>query len=300
MKYAAPLFILRDKCQAGLFPVLEHLKTIGFDGVEFLGFFGQDPEAVGRKMLELQLEPVGNHVDYAAFSADPSGVIAIHKTVGCRYITIGGRFNAVHRAGQSSETVDTIGATRFSAKVETFSADLFSEWVETVTKIGQMCRDEGITLLFHNHHNELKQLVGGKQLLAHLLEAVPKESLSLEPDLGWMAIAGASARDYLIHYKDRCPVLHFKDYYSSLPIGVAIPGDVTKLGRNRGAQEQGHFEFRPTGYGIMNYPILMEPMLACRPEWIILDHDLAYERDPFYDLQLSLDYMKALVGIHQA
>lgn len=276
MKFAAPLFILRNQCEAGLFPVLEQLKAIGFDGVEFLGFFGQDPQAVGYKLKELQLEPVGNHVDYATFAADPLGVILTHITVGCKYVTIGGRFNTVVDAAQ------------------------LAEWVETVTIIGKMCRNEGITLLFHNHQNELKQIQDGKHLLTRLMDAVPADALSLEPDLGWMGIAGASSLEYLTRYKDRSPVLHLKDYYASLPADTAIPGDATLLGQKRGALEQGNFEFRPTGYGIMNYPALMEPMLACHPEWMVLDHDLAYNRDPFHDLQLSLDYMKALMGIHDS
>jgi sugar phosphate isomerase/epimerase len=131
------------------------------------------------------------------------------------------------------------------------------------------------------------------------MDSVPSEALSLEPDLGWMAIAGASPLEYLVRYKDRSPVLHLKDYYATLPAGTAIPGDIAALGNNRGTLEQGCFEFRPTGYGIMNYPALMEPMLACNPEWIVLDHDLAYERDPYQDLQLSLDYVKALISMQQ-
>jgi sugar phosphate isomerase/epimerase len=287
MKTASPLFILRRQCETGLFTVLERLKDIGFDGVEFLGFFGHDPEAVGRKMKELKLEPLGNHVDYLTFSANPLGVIAAHKAAGCRYITIGGDFNTLPVAARLPE------------QVEAFSSSRFSEWVDTVTRIGQMCRNEGITLLFHNHQNELMQRVDGKRLLTHLMDSVPPEALSLEPDLGWMAIAGASPLEYLSRYKDRSPVLHLKDYYASLPAGTAIPGDVAALGNHRGTPEQGHFEFRPTGYGIMNYPALMEPMLACKPEWIVLDHDLAYERDPFMDLLLSLDYVKALIGMQQ-
>jgi len=265
--------------------------------VEFLGFFGVEPEVIGAKLRELQLAPVGNHVDYEAFVADPSGVIAAHKLVGCRYITIGGCFRGEY---------DTI---------------LFAEWTKQATHIGRMCRAEGMTLLYHNHHNELKQTFEGTHLLRMLMENVPEDALSLEPDLGWMRIAGASPLAYLQDFKGRCPVIHMKDYYCEFvhereakldksgnaceqhaekePSRFAVPGDVMLLGSNRGGAEQGFFEFRPTGYGIMNYPALVKPMLDCHPEWIVLDHDLAYERDSFEDLALSLAYAKSLMGIHR-
>ncbi len=230
-----------------------------------------------------------------------------------------------------------------------------------------------MTLLYHNHHNELKQTIEGMHLLRMLMENVPEDALSLEPDLGWMRIAGASPLEYLQDFKGRCPVIHMKDYYCEFvhereaeldksgnaceqqaesdatghacnrqaesdatghacnqqaesdatghacnqqaesdvsgnaceqqtetePCRFAVPGDVTLLGSNRGGAEQGFFEFRPTGYGIMNYPALIKPMLDCHPEWIVLDHDLAYERDPFEDLALSLAYAKSLMGIYR-
>jgi len=321
--FAAPLFILRNLCQTDLLGTLTRLKKLGFDGVEFLGFFGVEPEVIGAKLQELQLAPVGNHVDYEAFLADPAGVIAAHKLVGCRYITIGGWF----RGGY-----DTIR---------------FAEWTNHAARIGRMCRAEGMTLLYHNHHNELKQTIEGMHLLRMLMENVPEDALSLEPDLGWMRIAGASPLEYLQDFKGRCPVIHMKDYYcahvyeqeaeldksgnaceqqaesdatghacnqqaesdvsgnaceqqtETEPCRFAVPGDVTLLGSNRGGAEQGFFEFRPTGYGIMNYPALIKPMLDCHPEWIVLDHDLAYERDPFEDLALSLAYAKSLMGIYR-
>ncbi len=276
MRYAAPLYILREQCQSDLFGTLTHLRDIGFDGVEFLGFFGHAPDEIGQALRKLQLVPVGNHVDYDAFVADPSAVIAAHRSVGCRYVTIGGWFHSEY------------DASRLAA------------WAENVTRIGRMCREAGLTLLYHNHHNELKQHGNGVPLLRLLMDAVPSDALALEPDLGWMGIAGASPREYLETYQDRIPVLHVKDYYCEDPIGAGVPGDVLLLGTNRGGAGQGFFEFRPTGYGIMNYSSLMKHMLACHSEWMVLDHDLAYERNPFHDLSLSLDYMRSLMGMTPA
>ena len=46
---------------------------------------------------------------------------------------------------------------------------------------------------------------------------------------------------------------------------------------------------------MLNLPKLMPLFLSCEPAWFVMDHDLAYERDPSEDLKLSLDYTRALL-----
>ena len=40
--------------------------------------------------------------------------------------------------------------------------------------------------------------------------------------------------------------------------------------------------------------------LACRPDWLVMDHDMAYDRDPYGDLKLSLDYTRELLRVTAA
>jgi len=49
------------------------------------------------------------------------------------------------------------------------------------------------------------------------------------------------------------------------------------------------------GYGILNFPGLLNKIKACEPKWLLADHDLAYERDSYFDLKISLEYMKNLI-----
>ena len=90
-----------------------------------------------------------------------------------------------------------------------------------------------------------------------------------------MSIGSADPAYYLEKYKDRSPVIHFKDY---MPAGDS-------------------FQFRPTGYGIMNNAELYATSLSCNPEWYIMDHDCAYERDIYFDLAISLEYFKNLMSV---
>ena len=39
--------------------------------------------------------------------------------------------------------------------------------------------------------------------------------------------------------------------------------------------------------------------LTCnpQPEWYVMDHDCAYERDSYFDLKISLEYFKNLIEV---
>ena len=237
IRMASPLYIVRQDCEKDLFAVLRRLAEAGFDGIEFLGFFGHGAKEVRQKLDELGLAALGNHVPYKDLAADPKTLLDFHQEVGCEYLTV---------------------------------ADLpladFAKVAESLDRIADLARARGMRLLFHNHDGELIDRVEGKAALQYILDNTRPETLALEPDLGWMEVGGGDCAWYLATYRDRCPVIHLKDYYSS---------DNSKLGRvrdfvpARGGADRGRFEFRPTGYGVLNLPKLMPLCLSCEPAWLI-------------------------------
>lgn len=271
IQLASPLYILREQCATDLFSVLRKLKNIGFEGVEFLGFFGHSAQEVRHYLDDLGLCALGNHVPYLNFLQDINGTLDFHATVGCEYLTIG-----------------DLGASGFPGS---------PNWDQTLAgllKMSEQAQKFGITLLYHNHGFELMSRVDGREMLDAILSSTPKNVWSFEPDLGWIEIGGGNCEYYLTRYSDRCPVIHLKDYYSA---DRSKHGDVRDFLPSRGTVERGFFEFRPTGYGVLNLARLLPMCLNCDPKWFVMDHDLAYERDSFLDLKLSLDYVKTLLSL---
>lgn len=269
IKIAAPLYILRKDCEKDLYRVLKKLKEAGFEGIEFLGFFGKDPVELHNKLVELDLEAIGNHVDYKEFVKNPDNIIKIHKEVGCSFITV---------TGLNKEDFTDEGKVK--------------EYLSNIENLGKLCKANGITLLYHNHDKELQVRVQEKFYMEVVLDNISEELLSFEPDLGWMAIGGGDPAYFLEKYRHRCPIIHLKDYYARKTEEI---GDISSLGENKGNLDHSYFEFRPVGYGILNFPELWEKIKACKPIWLLADHDLAYERDSYFDLKISLEYMKNLI-----
>jgi len=268
---ASPLFIVREDCARDLYGSLRRIAEIGYDGVEFLGFFGCAPSEIRKALDGYGLRAVGNHIGLDNFYNDIERTLEDHEMLGCKYITVGG----ISPGGMPGGPDFTGTAAKIAA-------------------LAEASRRRGIVLLYHNHAEELLRKTGGVELLEALADGVPAEDLQLELDLGWIAIGCGDVAHYLEKYKNRCPVLHLKDFYADNTALIGLPGDFLPA---RGGPGRGRFEFRPTGYGIMNYPALLEKCLACEPEWIIADHDLAYERDSYDDLKLSLEYIKSLLHI---
>ena len=247
IKIGSPLFILREECQKDLPAVLDKIAQIGYDGIEFLGFFGCKPSNIKNRLDSCGLKAIGDHVAFDEFVENTDKVIDEHKEIGCGYITVG-------------------------APKTQLSQSPGIEW------LGEKMNSAGMKLLFHNHAEELKICENGKSILENIFDDTRSDLLYCEPDLGWIGIGGGDPAYYLQKYKNRCPVLHFKDYIYN---------------------QTGDFIFRPTGYGIMNNAELYKIAIDCDspPEWYVMDHDCSYERDPYFDLKISLEYFKNLIEV---
>ena len=262
-KIGSPLFILREECAKDLMSVLERIAAIGYEGVEFLGFFGHSPQNIRKKLDSLGLCAIGDHVSYGDFARDTDRVIAEHSEAGCGYITIGNPFSADAKNLPGQEN--------------------YTKVIETMERIGAAMNVSGMKLLYHNHKEEAAMSANGKSILENLMDDTDSALLSLEPDLGWLQIGGADPAYYLKKYIDRSPVLHFKDFIPAASDNAA------------------GFMFRPTGYGIVNNAQLYALSLTAdtKTDWLIMDHDNAYDRNSFDDLQLSLQFFRNLIMIQE-
>ena len=168
IRMASPLYIVRQDCEKDLFAVLRRLAEAGFDGIEFLGFFGHGAKEVRQKHAALGLAAQGNHVPYQDRAADPKTLRDLHQEVACEYLT---------------------------------DADLpladFAKVAESLDRIADLARARGMRLLFHNHDGELIDRVEGKAALQYILDNTRPETLALEPDLGWMEVGGGDCAWYL-------------------------------------------------------------------------------------------------------
>ena len=72
MKIAVQVYSVRDAIndEASLLKALEKIKEIGYDGVEFAGYFGASAQTIRAKLDELGLVCVGGHIGLDDFAPE--------------------------------------------------------------------------------------------------------------------------------------------------------------------------------------------------------------------------------------
>lgn len=180
MKLAVQLYSLRDHISSGedLLYILEEVKKLGFDGVEFAGYFGLSAEAIRAKLDETGLVAVGAHIGLENYLPENlEKTIAFHKTLGCLYVGVGG---ADH---------DTVAECEHTGDVLKNAATV-----------------SGITTYYHNHTEEFTPLENGKTAME-----IIGERTKLEIDTYWSFCAGVDNYTYITENIDKIVLLHIKD-----------------------------------------------------------------------------------------
>ena len=210
MKLAVQLYTLRDdyKTPEEFLEILEKVKALGFEGVEFAGYGGVEPERLRAKLDELGLTAVGTHGsidDYRDDKIDES--IALAKTLGMQYMGVGG---APHSTKEEVEELKSIYA-----------------------KANQKGKECGIQFYYHNHTEEFKNRFDGKLCM----DCIAEEAY-LELDTYWSFFAGVDNYRYITENADNIILLHIKDGLNGKPTALG-EGNNDLLGVFKAAKEAG-------------------------------------------------------------
>ncbi len=192
MKFAVQLYSVRDHIETGddMLNILAKVKEIGFDGVEFAGYFGLSAEALKSRCDELGLEVVGSHLGIDDYKEDKlQDTLAYHKTLGAKFIGVGGAPHSTYE--EACETRDILGNANEKAK------------------------EYGMQTYYHNHTEEFEDLKDGKNAMD-----IISEGCKLELDMYWSFCAGINNKEYLAENKDKIVLVHIKDGVNRKPTAL--------------------------------------------------------------------------------
>ena len=190
MKIAVQVYSVRDHINDSetLLKALEEIKKIGYDGVEFAGYFGADADAIKAKLDEVGLVAVGGHIGLDDFKEDKlAETIEFQNTLGVKAIGVGG---APHSTMEEAvNTGDVLG------NAQKYAMEKY-----------------GMKVYYHNHCEEFKPLENGQ-----LPIDVIGDRCSLEIDTYWSFHAGEDNYKLITEKKDNIVHLHVKDGINGKP-----------------------------------------------------------------------------------
>ncbi|NLB36725.1 MAG: sugar phosphate isomerase/epimerase [Clostridiales bacterium] len=188
MKLAIQLYSVRDHIKNGedFLKILEEVKKLGFEGVEFAGYFGLDAKTIKTKLDELGLIAVGTHIGISNYEPENlAPTLEFCKTLGMPFAGVGGAPHST--VEEASRTAAILG------------------------NANKLAANDGIMVYYHNHTDEFKDLGGVKAI------DIIKDSVPLELDTYWSFYAGVDNYKYIIENAEKIILIHVKDGNDGTP-----------------------------------------------------------------------------------
>ena len=185
-KFGIQLYTVREIMDDAHFVgTMTRVAELGFEGVEFAWKYGGlKPKELAAFVADLGLVCCGVYVKLEELLGPGHEVYEYALATGSPYVTTG-------LAGQ---------------------LDQWDELIPQVEQAGRVARDKGLTLTYHNHHQEFERRSDGKYVLDFLWERTDPDLGHAQLDLGWAEKAGAPALEYWRRYGNRTPTIHLRDY----------------------------------------------------------------------------------------
>ena len=270
MKVGVQLYSVRDKMEADMRATLQAVKDMGYDYVEFAGYFGKSAQEVRAMLDEIGLTCISVHQTYDVFLDNPEYQVEYLKTIGAKYCAIPWMAPEKHKG----------------------AAD-YEQTVADIAGVAKLLKENGIQMLYHNHDFEFVK-VEGKYKYDWLFDSV--EGIDPEIDTCWVKYAGVEPCEYIKKYSGRINVLHLKDFTCKVlnagPAYALIDADGNPV--ESVSKEDNGFAFRPVGCGLQNF----EEILACAKEngteYVIVEQDQWYDNDSLDQIRTSRENLRKL------
>ena len=192
LKRAVQLYTVREEASKDFLGTLEKVAELGYEGVEFAGFFDVPAEVLKEHLDKLGLAAIGSHTPMQLLLDDIEAVIAYNKIIGNSNIICPW------------------------AKVEN-EEDLKTLITQLRSVIG-LIQEAGMELMYHNHAHEFIT-IEGNYALDLLLEAF-QGGLKPEVDTFWVYRAGVDVEEYLLKHKESIKLIHVKDGTEEGPMAL--------------------------------------------------------------------------------
>ena len=189
MTIALQLYTVRDETAKDFAGTLRRVAALGYTAVEFAGYGDLSIQQMQTLLAETGLQALSSHIALERLEHHFAQEIEYAQAIGCPFIVM-------PWLAPDLRTEEALPAL-----------------AENLNSKGRACREQGITLGYHNHQFEFVPVSNNNStfLLDFLLENTDPANLVLELDTYWASYAGVDPVSYLQHHHKRVPLVHLKD-----------------------------------------------------------------------------------------
>ena len=190
--------------------VLETVRALGYSGIELgpPGYFGDDPEAVGKLLRSYGLELVGAFSplridDEEGFRDD---LAFLDRTI--EILAATGARGPVVLAGAENEVRLAAAGRPERTHATSLRGDDFRRAAERIERAADRARDGGVAAAFHPH---TATYIENPDEIAALLDATDPELVTLAFDTGHTVVGSGDPVELARAARDRITHVHLKD-----------------------------------------------------------------------------------------
>lgn len=196
------LYSVRRECENDFVATIKKVAEIGYQGVEFAGFYGYSAADLKKILDDHGLLCCGSHTQLAALTPDQiDATIEFNATIGNTYLIV------PWLPEEKRQTID--------------------DWkilAEEFNQLAEKIEPHAMRVGYHNHDFEFKPLDGQSPWDVFAQNTQP--SVILQLDTGNCMHGGADALATLVKYPGRAVTIHLKEYSTSDPNAILGEGDV--------------------------------------------------------------------------
>lgn len=271
------LYSLREEMEKDMDATLKAVSEMGYDCVEFAGFFDKSAADVKAMCDKYHLTPISVHqgLDPYLEAESANAMVAYLKELGVKYSVVPWMDKAVFH-----------------------DKERYAQFLKNMVATSQLLKENGITLCYHNHDFEFEK-EDGEYVLDRLYKDLDEMIVQPELDVCWVKYGGEDPVEYVRKYGKRSNLVHFKDFYAKEMAGGPAYALIDENGKElpRKSQEETAFQFRPLGKGVQDFAPIVEEVKNSNIEYVIYEKDAWYSASALEEAKQSRQYLKETFGI---
>jgi sugar phosphate isomerase/epimerase len=199
---ALQLYSIREDCKKDLPGSLAAVAKMGYEGVEFAGYYGRSAPELRKMVDDLGLKVAGTHIGLDTLLGDQfAASVEFNQTIGNKFLIV---------PGLSEEHTKSRAAWQGAARI-------FNE-------IASKLKPLGMYTGYHNHSIEFKPLDG--EMPWDTFFGNTKPEVVMQIDAGNALHGSADPVPFLERYPGRALTVHLKEYSKSNDKAIIGEGDV--------------------------------------------------------------------------
>jgi sugar phosphate isomerase/epimerase len=227
LKSAAATLAAAIASDALSFPADNKLRKFGF----ISGIIDKELKGDWKAVLKKTVEFGFSEIETGSYLGDSAqSFLSFCKEIGLT--PIAGGLNISSQGDELTKSLNLINELKMKYSVVywpwltggPFKADDCKRSAELLNSLGKACKEEGLTLCWHNHDKEFILMETGLPF-DFLMNNTDSSLVKCELDIYWAKKGGADPLEMLKKYPGRYPILHVKDMAPGSAMDFECPGN---------------------------------------------------------------------------